>query len=250
MSQIPPPPPPPGMPPPPPPPGMPPPAPLAQRPFGVGEAISYGWNKYWQNVGMLLLITVLILVINVAFSGLASVVGNAFPRIKFTSGDTTYSIGVGFILAQIVNLVVGAVLAMGLIRATLAVTEGRKPDISMLFRSEGLGAYVIASILVTLGVLIGFILLIVPGIILLIMWHFFGYVIVDNPETGAIDAMRRSAEITKGHRWALFGLGLLLIGINFLGLLACCVGVIFTEGITAMTVAYAYKTLSGEPVAA
>jgi hypothetical protein len=250
MSQIPPPPPPPGMPPPLPPPGMPPPAPLAQRPFGVGEAISYGWNKYWQNVGMLLLITVLILVINVAFSGLASVVGNAFPRIKFTSGDTTYSIGVGFILAQIVNLVVGAVLAMGLIRATLAVTEGRKPDISMLFRSEGLGAYVIASILVTLGVLIGFILLIVPGIILLIMWHFFGYVIVDNPETGAIDAMRRSAEITKGHRWALFGLGLLLIGINFLGLLACCVGVIFTEGITAMTVAYAYKTLSGEPVAA
>jgi hypothetical protein len=250
MSQIPPPPPPPGMPPPLPPPGMPPPAPLAQRPFGVGEAISYGWNKYWQNVGMLLLITVLILVINVAFSGLASVVGNAFPRIKFTSGDTTYSIGVGFILAQIVNLVVGAVLAMGLIRATLAVTEGRKPDISMLFRSEGLGAYVVASILVTLGVLIGFILLIVPGIILLIMWHFFGYVIVDNPETGAIDAMRRSAEITKGHRWALFGLGLLLIGINFLGLLACCVGVIFTEGITAMTVAYAYKTLSGEPVAA
>jgi uncharacterized membrane protein len=62
--------------------------------------------------------------------------------------------------------------------------------------------------------------------------------------------MRRSAEITRGHRWELFGLGLLLIGINFLGLLACCVGVIFTEGITAMTVAYAYKTLSGEPVAA
>lgn len=250
MSQIPPPPPPPGMPPPPPPPGMPPPAPLAQRPFSVGEAISYGWSKYWQNLGVLLLITVLIAVINGAFSGLASVVGNALPRIKFTSGATTYSIGVGFIVLQIATLVVGAVLAMGLIRATLAVAEGRKPEISMLFRPEGLGSYVVASILVTLGVLIGFVLLIVPGIILLIMWHFFGYVIVENPETGAIDAMRRSAEITKGHRWELFGLGLLLIGINFLGLLACCVGVIFTEGITAMTVAYAYKTLSGEPVAA
>jgi uncharacterized membrane protein len=250
MSQSPPPPPPPGMPPPPPPGTPPPPAPLAQRPFGVGEAISYGWNKYWQNVGMLLLITVVILVISTVASGVASVVGNAFPRLEFTSGSTTYGIGVGFILLQLVSLVVGAVLAMGLIRATLAVTEGRKPDMSMLFQSEGLGPYIVASILVGLGVLIGFIFVIVPGIILMIMWQFFGYVIVEDPGARATDAMRRSAEITRGHRWELFGLGLLLIGINFVGLLACCVGLIFTEGITAMTVAYAYKTLSGQPVAA
>ena len=251
MSQYPPPPPPPGMPPPPPPPpGTPPPAALAQRPFGIGEAISYGWNKYWQNVGVLIVITILIVVINAVVGGIDSAIGNAFPRAKFTSGTTTYSIGVGYIVFQIITLVVGAVLAMGLIRATLAVAEGRKPEISMLFGSEGLGSYIVASILVTIGVLVGFIFLIVPGIILWIMWHFFGYVIVENPETGALDAMRRSAEITRGHRWELFGLGLLLIGINLLGLLACCVGLLFTEGITAMTVAYAYKTLSGQPVAA
>src|SRR5450631_201886 len=250
MSQMPPPPPPPGTPPPPPPPGMPPPATLEQRPFGVGEAISYGWNKYWQNFGVLLAITVLIFVINAVAGGVVSVIGNAFPRIHFTSGNTRYGIGVGFILAQLANLVIGAVLTMGLIRATLAVTEGRRPDVSMLFRAEGVGAYIVASILVTLGVLIGLILLIVPGIILLIMWHFFGYVIVQNPETGALDAMRRSAEITRGHRWPLFGLGLLLFGINIIGLVACCIGVIFTAGITAMAVAYAYKTLSGQPVAA
>ena len=120
----------------------------------------------------------------------------------------------------------------------------------MLFRTEGLAAYIVASILVTIGVVVGLILLIIPGIILLIMWHFFGYVIVQNSATGALDAMRRSAEITRGHRWQLFGLGLLLLGINLIGLVACCVGVIFTEGITAMTVAYAYKTLSGQSVAA
>ena len=250
MSQMPPPPPPPGMPPPPPPPGMPPPATLEQRPFGVGEAISYGWNKYWQNLGVLLAITVLIVVINAVAGGIISAIGNALPRIHFNSGTTRYGIGVGVILAQIVNLVIGAVLAMGLIRATLSVTEGQKPEVSMLFGAEGLAAYIVAAILVTIGVVFGLILLIVPGIILLIMWHFFGFVIVQNPETGALDAMRRSAEITRGHRWPLFGLGLLLLGINIIGLIACCVGVIFTEGITAMTVAFAYKTLSGQPVAA
>lgn len=250
MSQMPPPPPPPGMAPPPPPPGMPPPATLEQRPFGVGEAISYGWTKYWQNVGVLLAITVLILVINAVAGGIVSAIGSAVPRIHYTSGNTRYGIGVGFILAQLVNLIIGAVLAMGLIRATLAVTEGQKPDVSMLFRTEGLAAYVVASILVAIGVIVGLILLIIPGIILLIMWHFFGYVIVQNPETRALDAMRRSVELTRGHRWQLFGLGLLLLGINILGLVACCVGLLFTEGITAMAVAYAYKTLSGQPVAA
>ncbi len=228
---------------------MPPPAPLAPRPFGVGEAISYGWNKYWQNLGMLLLITFLVFVIGAVFGGIASAIGNAFPRVHFTSGTTRYGIGVGFIFAQLVSFVVNAVLAMGVIRATLAVAEGRQPDVSMLFRSEGLAAYIVASILVALATVVGFILLIVPGIIVLIVWHFFGYVIVENPETSATEAMRRSAEITKGHRWELFGLGLLLVGINILGLLACCVGLLFTEGITAMAVAYAYKTLSGQPVA-
>jgi uncharacterized membrane protein len=229
---------------------MPPPATLEQRPFGIGEAISYGWNKYWQNVGVLLAITVLILVINLVAGGIVSAIGSAVPRIHYTSGNTRYGIGVGYILAQFVNLIIGAVLAMGLIRATLAVAEGQKADVSMLFRTEGLAAYVVASILVAIGVIVGLILLIIPGIILLIIWHFFGYVIVQNPETGALDAMRRSAEITRGHRWPLFGLGLLLLGINVIGLIACCVGVIFTEGITAMTVAFAYKTLSGQPVAA
>jgi len=94
----------------------------------------------------------------------------------------------------------------------------------------------------------GLVLFIVPGVILAIMWQFFGYVIVEHPETSATDALRRSANITRGQRWQLFGLGILLLGINFVGLVACGIGLIFTYGITVVTIAYAYKTLSGQPV--
>jgi uncharacterized membrane protein len=139
---------------------------------------------------------------------------------------------------------------MGLIRASLAVVEGRDPEVRMLLETDGFGPYVVAAILVGLGVVVGLFLLIIPGIIVAIMWLFFGFVIVENPTIGAVDAMRRSAEITRGHRWQLFGFGLLLVGINILGLLACFVGLLFTEGITAVAVAYAYKTLSGQPVVA
>ncbi len=232
MSQLPPPPPPPGgMPPPPPPSG---PGPAASGEFRVGDAISYGWSAYWKNVGPLLLLVIIIAAVNFVIS----LIGNGVNGVA------------GRIVLQLISFIVGVIVAMGLIRASLAVLEGRDPDVRMLLETDGFGPYVVASILVTLGVAIGFFLLIIPGIILLIMWHFFGYVIVENPETGPVDAMRRSAEITRGHRWQLLGLGLLLLGINILGLLACCAGVLFTYGITAVTVAYAYKTLSGQPVAA
>src|SRR6202035_295239 len=85
------------------------------------------------------------------------------------------------IVLQLIAFVVGIVLAMGLIRASLAVVEGRSPDISMLFQTDGFGNYLVASILVAVGVFLGFVALIIPGIILAIMWHFFGYVIVEHP---------------------------------------------------------------------
>jgi len=226
--------------PPPPPPGTPPPPPPGDwsQPatggaFNVGDAISYGWNAYWKNVGPLLLLSLVIFAVNVVIAIAGSGVDNVGGRI----------------LLQLISFLVGIILAMGLIRASLAVTEGRMPEVSMLFQTDGFGSYLAASILVTLGVVLGLILLIVPGIILAIMWHFFGYVIVQDTTTGPIDAMRRSAEITKGYRWQLLGLGLLLFLINIAGALACGVGIIFTYGITAIAVAYAYRVLSGQPVA-
>ena len=221
-------------PPPPPPPGAPPPPPAAGGSFAVGDAISYGWTAYWQHVAPLLVLTFIIAVANVIFGLIGSGISGAGGRI----------------LLQLISLIVGIILAMGLIRASLAVVEGREASPSMILETDGFGPYLVAAILVAIGVTIGFILLIIPGIILTILWLFFGYVIVENPTTGPVDAMRRSAEITRGHRWQLLGLGLLLIGINILGFLACCVGALFTYGITAVTVAYTYKTLSGQPVAA
>ena len=221
--------------PPPPPPGASPPPPpgTPSSGFRVGDAVSYGWNAYWKNVGPMVVLALVIFAVNLVIS----LAGNATDNVASQ------------VVLQLISFLVGIILAMGLIRASLAVCRGDKPEVAMLLHTDGFGPYLVASILVGLGVLVGLVALIVPGIILAIMWHFFGYVIVENPQTGPTDAMRRSAEITKGYRWQLFGLGLLLILLNVAGLLACGVGIIFTYGITAITVAYAYRTLSGQPVA-
>jgi uncharacterized membrane protein len=230
MSQAPPPPPPPPGSPPPPPPG----APAGGVAFNVGDAISYGWTAYWKNVGPMVLITLAIfavqLVISIVSSGTDSTVGRA--------------------ILQIISFLVGIILAMGLIRAALAVCEGRKPEVAMLTETNGFFNYLVASILFGIGIVIGLFLLIIPGIIFAVVFFYFGYAIVQQPELGAMDALKRSADITRGYRWPLFGLALLLMLINIVGILACGIGILFTYGITAIAIAYSYKVLSGQPVAA
>ena len=132
---------------------------------------------------------------------------------------------------------------------SLAITRGVKPEVGMLFQTEGFGPYIIASILFGLGVIVGLFLCIIPGIIFGVIFHFYGYAISEAGDgLSATDALKRSAEITKGHRWELFGLAIVLILINIVGALLCLVGLLFTYGISAIAVAYAYRSLSGQSV--
>jgi len=232
MSQAPPPPAPPPPPPPPPPGSGPGPAGSAAS-FSVGDAISYGWSAYWKNVGPLLIITVIIVAIHIVFGVIGAVTNNTIL----------------YIILQLIAFLVGLILAMGLIRCVLAVVKGQTPQVEMLFETEGLGSYFVASVLVWIMVSIGLILCIIPGIIVGIIFLFYGYLIVENPTLGPTDALKRSQEITKGHLGELFVLGLALIGINIIGALLCLIGLVVTFGITAVAVAYAYRTLNGEPVA-
>jgi hypothetical protein len=201
--------------------------------FRVSDALSYGWKAYLRNIGPMLLLALIIVAVNL----LLSYVGTALDN------------GASQIALNLLSLIIGIMLAMGLIRAGLAVVQGDRPDAGMLVRTDGFGSYLVASILFLVGAFVGLIALIIPGIAVLVMWQFFGYVIVEAPTTRATDALRRSAAITKGYRWKLFGLGLSLLALNFLGVLACGVGVIFTYGISAITLAYAYRTLSSQWVA-
>lgn len=237
MSQLPPPP------PPPPPPGTPPPGPPAGD-FAVGDAVSYGWTTYWRNVGPLVVMTLIILAVNVVIGLIGSAVNSS----------------AGTIVVNLLSFIVGIVLAMGLIRAAIAVVEGRTPEANMFLNTDGFASYLGAVILFALAVVGPMIILailvpilvlvwLIPAIVLGVMWHFFGYVIVEDPAVTPSEALRRSADITRGHRWQLFGLGVLLALINIVGFLACFIGLLFTYGITAVTLAYAYKRLSGQPVA-
>jgi len=66
------------------------------------------------------------------------------------------------------------------------------------------------AFLAALLMVIGLILLIIPGLILYTIW-FVSVAACVVERTGAWASMRRSRELTKGHRWKVFGIVLLLI---------------------------------------
>jgi hypothetical protein len=57
--------------------------------------------------------------------------------------------------------------------------------------------------------MIGFILLFIPGLMLITQW-FVAVPVCMVERIGAWQSLKRSAELTKGHRWKVFGIILLL----------------------------------------
>ena len=228
MSQIPPPPPPPGFNPPPPPGAM-----SSGGAFSPGAAISYAWSATVKNLGPLVLMTLVILLAQVVL------------QVGFSGGE-----GVIALLLSIATSVVSLILAMGLIRAALRVTDGGTPELSQLTETDQLGPYIVQAILVGLAIGIGLLVCIIPGLIAAVLFAFAGYAVIDARDGDAVGAIKRSFEIVKGNFGAVLGLMVLLILVNIVGALLCGIGLLFTYPMTSVAIAYAYRTLNGQPVAA
>lgn len=122
------------------------------------------------------------------------------------------------LLSGLVTFVISALVQAALTRATVSANEGTRATFGESFSAAirvvlpllGL------TILWALAVEIGFVLLIVPGIILLMMWSVAVPSLIIERQ-GVFAAFRRSAELTKGARWRIFGLALILLVI-FIGL--------------------------------
>jgi uncharacterized membrane protein len=201
--------------------------------FSVGEAVSYGWDVYWKNVGPLVVIALVVFGIQLVFGLIASAVDSVFAQV----------------VIQIIGTLVSLLITLGWWRVAVEITRGVKPEVGDLFKAQGYGVFIVASILFYIGAVIGFILLIIPGIIFCVVFGFYGFVIAERGDgVGVMESLQRSADITRGHRWEIFGLAIVLLLIDVVGALLCGIGLLFTSGITLIAWAYAYRSLSGETV--
>jgi hypothetical protein len=131
----------------------------------------------------------------------------------------------GGVAASLVFGILAAVLTLiatyayqGMVVETVRDIQDGVRDLSVggLFRSVApvLAPLIGASILAGLGIAVGFVLLVVPGLVLLTWWALVAPSIVLE-RTGAMGAFGRSRELVRGNGWQVFGViaGILLLQI-------------------------------------
>ena len=97
---------------------------------------------------------------------------------------------------------------------------------------------VIAGLVTTIIIVIGFFMLIVPGIIFACRLAFVPYLVIDQ-KMEAMEALKASWAMTKGHGWTIFAMALLAFLIVIAGLIVLIFGVL----ISAMWITAAFAVL-------
>jgi len=199
----------------------------APKGFSIGAAVKFGWGVMKNNLGFFIGLLVVVILINIAGA-----------IVQGLTEDPVLSIIVG-ILSWIVSLLIG----MGIIRIALRFCDGEKGRFGDLFSCYPLFfKFLFGVILYTLIVLGGTILLVVPGIIWGIKFKYFAYFIVDQG-LGPIEALERSAEITRGAKWDLLGFWFVQVCIIWLGILCCFLGTFAAVPTVMVAQAVVYREL-------
>ena len=120
------------------------------------------------------------------------------------------------VAAQGIGLILGFLLSGAIACAAFHNLQGSPISITRAV-GRGMSRFVPllgASVIAGLGIVLGMLLLIVPGLMLMCVWAVIIPACVVE-RLGAVDSLTRSAVLTKGYRMPIFGLMLLVMVFNF-----------------------------------
>jgi uncharacterized membrane protein len=233
---------------------------VADQPFSVGNAFSYGWTKFQQNVGTILVAALIYVVIIIALVVVwAILLGVILPKPKYTCDanlNCSYTGGLGFFgtllfgaLFAAIYFVLLYVAEAGLIRGALRIVDGQPLDIPTMFSFNNLGNIIVAAVLVGLGVGIGTLLCYIPGLIFGFFAQWFLFFLVDR-NMGAVDSIKASFSFVNKNLGTMVLIYLGVIICIIIGALLCGIGLIVAIPVALLAQSYAFRRLQGQPVAA
>ena len=173
------------------------------------------------------------------------------------------------IVALLISLVATTLFTGMVVELVSDIQDGRRdssPGQLLRAATPVLGKLIMVGIVAGIGVVIGFVLIIVPGLILITVWSVAAPVVVLERPAG-LGALRRSRELVRGSGWQVFGVILLLDilvaviagGVEFgaesagtgIGIVVRVVVGVLTAPLSALAAAVLYFDLrglsSGEP---
>lgn len=190
----------------------------------VGAVYGHGWRSVFSGDTLSLFVVV---VIGLAISSVASLL-DAVPSFLFA-------------------ILIETPIVYGLAYVYLRAVRQEEVGIEQMFAPfKQFADVVLSGTLVTIFIVLGFVLLIVPGIIIGCRLAFVPYLIMDK-KLKTVPAMKESWELTRGHSWRIFGMYLLAIPIIILGLICFVVGILVSFMWMYAAFASMYFAITGAP---
>jgi hypothetical protein len=201
--------------------GWTPPASLGPPPVTAGSLLKRTVQVWWRNFGKLALLELAILVPILVVYGLVFAIGAAaglLPEGGAAAGAEPTFAFVGLVMGA--GLLVGLPLAMLMLGATnFGVVQwlaGRPAGVGDMLKqgARKVPGLVLAGLLVGLAFMGGYILLVVPGIMVAVA-TIAALPAVSVEGLGAVAAFKRSLDLTRGFRWAVFAALLAIMALTY-----------------------------------
>ena len=177
---------------------------MATKLFTVKDSLLYGWKTFKKHWQFLIAVFAIVVISGMIPNWLHDWARDNMPNITF--------------IFSIISWLIQMVTGIGVIVISLKIVDGKKPKLSEIYSHYPLLLnYFLGSLIYGVVTLLGFILLIIPGIIWGIKYQYTTYLIIDRGMS-PMDAFRKSGKITQGHKTKLFWLGFAYIGITLLGI--------------------------------
>ncbi len=191
----------------------------------VGSLFSRSWAVFKEHVG----ITVAVFIIYSLLAG--------SPRL-WGSGTWFFDLG------EIVMFMIAGPMTAGVYMFALRLVRGREPDLGEIFHGfKEFGRAFSVFVLYTVAVIVGLVLLVVPGIYVAVALMPAMFLVLDD-DLGVIETLQKAWAMTEGRRGRVFLVLLSLLGLNLLGLAAFIVGVVFTGALSLLICAALYDELA------
>lgn len=150
-------------------------------------------------------------------------------------------------LGAIVGLIVGGPFALGLIIFAKNVANDNNPKLEQIFDGfKNFGTALATHLLTAVAILIGFLLFIIPGFILSLGLALSMFIISDDEEIGAYDALKKSWDMMNGYKVKMLGMVLMFIGLFILSMLTLGIALLWLVPFMQVTMVKFYQDVKAD----
>jgi uncharacterized membrane protein len=229
----------------------------------VGDAFNWGWAKFQQNAGAivvaaLIYVVVLAVVEGIVYLALGGLLVNNTAKINIdeNTGTITTTGGTSFVMillfaaiSAFVAFLIIAIVQSNLINGALQIANGRKVEIGDFFKFEKISTVIVAGLIVAAAYAVGTFLCYIPALLVAFFTPFYLFFVLDQ-NMQPWDAIMSSVRLVSSNIGSMVILILGVIVAYIIGIILCLIGLIVTMPVALLALTFAYRKFQNQPVAA